>query len=204
MFFLNFAIMKITDIKLNPNNPRLIKDDKFKQLVKSIQDFPQMMELRPIVVDETGTIQGGNMRYQALLSLKYKEIPDTWVKQGKDLTPEQWREFVIKDNVGFGEWQWDTLANEWDIEQLKDWGFDFPQWAAGVDENNMTDEDIDINDEFDPIGSATDLHKIVFIFDNENEASEFMLQNLPKIEFKKFGGGSGKIWQVNLSVKYGK
>lgn len=133
--------MKITDIKLNPNNPRLIKDDKFKKLVKSIETFPQMMELRPIIVDENNVIQGGNMRYQALKALNYKELPETWVKQGKDLTPEQWREFVIKDNVGFGEWDFEQLANEWDTEQLSDWGLDLPVWETEPTEDELTSED---------------------------------------------------------------
>lgn len=135
--------MKISELKLNPNNPRLIRDEKFKKLVKSIQDFPQMMELRPIIVDENNVIQGGNMRYQALKALNYKELPETWVKQGKDLTPEQWREFVIKDNVGFGEWDFEQLANEWDTEQLSDWGLDLPVWESQdkvFDEKEINDE----------------------------------------------------------------
>jgi len=94
--------MKLSEIKLNPKNPRICKDDKFKKLVKSLQEFPQMMELRPIIVDEDNIIQGGNMRFRALKELGFKEIPDSWVKQGKDLTPEQWREFVIKDNISYG------------------------------------------------------------------------------------------------------
>jgi len=111
---------------LNEANPRVIKDDKFKKLVESIKSFPQMMELRPIVVDESNVIQGGNMRYRALVELGYKEVQEAWVKQGKDLTPEQWREFVIKDNVGFGEWDFDMLANDWDAEELQEWGLDIP------------------------------------------------------------------------------
>lgn len=111
---------------MNEANPRVIKDDKFKKLVESIKSFPQMMELRPIVVDESNVIQGGNMRYRALVELGYKEVQEAWVKQGKDLTPEQWREFVIKDNVGFGEWDFDMLANDWDAEELQEWGLDIP------------------------------------------------------------------------------
>ena len=116
--------MKLSELKTNPKNPRLIKDDKFRKLVKSIHDFPQMMELRPIIVDENNVIQGGNMRFKALKELGYKEIPDNWVKHGKDLTTEQWQEFVIKDNVGFGEWDFEQLANEWDSEKLEEWGLD--------------------------------------------------------------------------------
>lgn len=124
--------MKLSEIKPNPSNPRIIKDDKFAKLVQSLKDFPQMMELRPIIIDENNTIQGGNMRFKVLKELGYKDVPDEWVKQGKELTEAQWREFVIKDNVGFGEWDWDTLANEWDSEQLTDWGVDLPGFDANV------------------------------------------------------------------------
>ena len=134
--------MKISEIKSNPNNPRLIKEEKFRKLVKSIKDFPEMMELRPIVIDENNVIQGGNMRYQALLDLKYKEIPDSWVKQGKDLSEDQWKQFVIKDNVGFGEWEWDILANEWDAEQLQDWGLDLPGFDAKISKAEEDDFEV--------------------------------------------------------------
>lgn len=116
--------MKLKEIKKNPDNPRVLKDDKFKKLLKSIEEFPQMMELRPIVVDENNIILGGNMRYEALRHLKKTEIPDSWVKKASELTEEQKREFIIKDNIGFGEWDWDLLANEWDVNNLDDWGLD--------------------------------------------------------------------------------
>ena len=115
--------MKLPDIKLNPDNPRLIKDDKFKKLVASIKDFPKMMALRPIVVDDTMTILGGNMRYKALQEAGFTEIPDEWVKQAKDLTEEEKKRFVIEDNMPFGEWDWDLLANNFEIGDLLDWGF---------------------------------------------------------------------------------
>ncbi len=118
--------MKLSDIKPNPNNPRLIKDDKFKKLCKSISEFPQMMELRPIVVDADGMILGGNMRYQAPKHNGVKDIPNEWVKRADDLTEDQKREFIVKDNAGFGEWDWDALANEWDQEDLAGWGLDVP------------------------------------------------------------------------------
>ena len=115
--------VKINAIKTNPKNPRLIKDDKFKKLVKSIQEFPQMLELRPIVVDENNIILGGNMRYKACIEAGLKEI---YILKAEDLTEEQKDEFIVKDNVGFGEWDWDILANEWDTEKLQDWGLDIP------------------------------------------------------------------------------
>ena len=119
-------MIKISKIKSNPNNPRIIKDDKFKKLCKSISELPKMMELRPIVVDENFVVQGGNMRLKALTELGYKEIPDEWVKQAKDFSQDELKEFIIKDNVGFGEWDWDDLANNWDVEKLEDWGLDIP------------------------------------------------------------------------------
>lgn len=120
--------MKLSEIKTNSKNPRLIKDEKFKKLVKSIQDFPQMMELRPIIVDESNVVLGGNMRLKAIQELKMKDIPDNWVKKASELTEDQKREFIVKDNVGFGEWDWDVLANEWDSEELEEWGLDLPEF----------------------------------------------------------------------------
>jgi DNA modification methylase len=118
--------MKLKDIKLNPSNPRLIRDVKFDKLKQSIKDFPQMMALRPIIVDSNNVILGGNMRFKALQDLGYKDIPDEWIKHADELTNDQKKEFIIKDNVGFGEWDYDILANEFDIESLTAWGLDLP------------------------------------------------------------------------------
>jgi hypothetical protein len=116
-------LIKISQVKSNPNNPRLIKNDKFKKLVKSVQDFPEMLELRPIVVDENMIVLGGNMRLKACIEAGLKEV---WIEVA-DLTEQQKKEFTIKDNVGFGEWEWDMLANEWEQTELEDWGLDgFP------------------------------------------------------------------------------
>jgi len=119
-------MIKLSEIKSNPNNPRLIKDDKFKKLVNSIKEFPKMMDLRPIIIDNDSMILGGNMRLKALLELKYSEVPNEWIKKAKDLTEDETRRFIIADNVGFGEHDWDVLANEWDAEQLTEWGIDLP------------------------------------------------------------------------------
>jgi hypothetical protein len=118
--------MKLSDLKLNPSNPRLIKDDRFKKLVQSIKDFPAMMSLRPIVVNSEMTILGGNMRYKACQELKMKEIPDEWVKIADGLTTEEEKRFIIEDNVPFGEWDYDILANEWDTDLLSEWGLELP------------------------------------------------------------------------------
>ena len=114
----------------NPSNPRIIKDDKFKKLVKSIQEFPQMLELRPIVVDSNMVVLGGNMRLKACIAAGLKEVPIIVADQ---LTDEQKGEFIIKDNVGFGEWDWDQIANEWEIEKLDAWGLDIPNFDDEID-----------------------------------------------------------------------
>jgi hypothetical protein len=132
--------MKINEIKINPNNPRLIKDGKFKKLVKSIESFPKMMELRPIIIDENNIILGGNMRYTALKQLGYKEIPDNWIKQADKLTDEEKKEFIVKDNVGFGDWDYDLLANQWDEIKLEEWGMDLNFME---NENNIQKENKD-------------------------------------------------------------
>jgi ParB-like chromosome segregation protein Spo0J len=120
--------VKITDVKSNPNNPRTIKDDKFKKLVASIQGFPEMLSLRPIVVNDDMVVLGGNMRLKACKEAGLKEVP---IIKASELSEEQQKEFIIKDNVGFGDWDWDTLSNEWDVEQLQDWGLDVPNFDSG-------------------------------------------------------------------------
>jgi hypothetical protein len=128
-------LVSISKVKPNQDNPRIIKDYKFKKLVQSIKDFPQMLELRPIVVNEDNIVLGGNMRLKACQEAGLKEVH---IIQAKDLTPEQQREFIIKDNVGFGEWDWDVLANEWDSVQLDDWGM--PTWLNLDDTFNIEEE----------------------------------------------------------------
>jgi site-specific DNA-methyltransferase (adenine-specific) len=128
--------VKINEVKSNPNNPRIIKDDKFKKLVASIKELPQMLELRPIVVNEDMVVLGGNMRLKACKEAGLKEIP---IIKASELNEEQQRAFIIKDNVGFGEWDWDALANEWDAEQLAEWGLDVPNFD-GVELDAVEDD----------------------------------------------------------------
>ena len=123
----------------NPVNPRIIKDDKFKKLVKSIQEFPQMLELRPIVVDSNMVVLGGNMRLKACIAAGLKEVPIIVADQ---LTDAQKDEFIIKDNVGFGEWDWDLLANEWEPDALTNWGLDLPT-SWGNEDIIMDSKDVD-------------------------------------------------------------
>ena len=126
----------INKIRNNPINPRLVNKAKFEKLKKSIQEFPQMLELRPIVINEDGIILGGNMRYKALVELGYEEVP---VIVASYITKEQENEFIIKDNLGFGDWDWDILANEWDSVELEDWGLD--GWQNEDDILNSLDEE---------------------------------------------------------------
>jgi len=133
--------MDIKKIKPNPNNPRLIKDDKFQKLVKSLKEFPEMLEKRPLVcvTDVDGKVYplGGNMRLKAAQELGMKELP---VTLADDWTEEQRRQFVIKDNIGYGEWDWDVIANEWDAEQLSEWGLDIPDFKVA----DAQEDDFDV------------------------------------------------------------
>lgn len=132
-------LVKIGLVKLNENNPRIIKDDKFKKLVKSIQDFPEMLNLRPIIVNSDMVVLGGNMRLRACKEAGLKVVP---IIKADELTPEQQDEFIVKDNVGFGEWDWDILANEWDAELLSDWGLDVPAFSPEIDYDILNDDDV--------------------------------------------------------------
>jgi len=116
--------VKITEVIANPNNPRLIKDEKFKKLVKSIQDFPDMLNVRPIVVNQNMVVLGGNMRLKAIKEAGHTEVEVQIV----DWTEDQQKEFIIKDNASFGEWDWSDLANNWDSEELINWGLDIPNF----------------------------------------------------------------------------
>lgn len=128
-------LVKISRVKPNENNPRFIKDYKFDKLVKSIKEFPQMLKLRPIVVNSDMVVLGGNMRLKACKQAGLKEV---YILKADELTEEQQREFIVKDNVGFGEWDWDALGNEWNSVQLEDWGMD----------NWQNIDDIETSDEF--------------------------------------------------------
>jgi ParB-like chromosome segregation protein Spo0J len=123
--------VKISDVKSNPNNPRLIKDDKFLKLVQSLKDFPEMAKVRPIVVNQDFIVLGGNMRLKAMKEAGWKDVPVEVV----DWTEQQQKEFIIKDNVGFGEWEWDILANEWEADDLEKWGLDVPGFEDSEQED---------------------------------------------------------------------
>jgi len=145
---MNWKSAKISDIKTNPNNPRTIKDEKFAKLVESIRTFPKMLELRPIVVNADMVVLGGNMRLKACKEAGLKTVP---IIQADDLTPEQQSEFIIKDNVGFGEWDWKLLESDWDAEKLTEWGLDVPDFEAT--ELEAEEDDFDVPDG----GTETDI-----------------------------------------------
>lgn len=188
---------KITDVKLNPNNPRLIKDDKFKKLVQSIKDFPEMLDIRPIVVNKDMIILGGNMRFRACKEAGVKEIPVIIT----DLSEEKQREFLIKDNTSGGEWDWDMLANEWDTDELEAWGLDLPifdikdEGTAEEDNYEVPDTietDIVLGDLFEIgehrllCGDSTDSDAIAKLMDG-NKAD--MAHNDPPYGMKKENDG---------------
>jgi DNA modification methylase len=145
---------KLSEVKLNPNNPRLIKDDNFKKLVQSIKDFPEMLDIRPIVVNADMVILGGNMRFKACKEAGLKEIP---IIIADNLTEEQQREFLIKDNVSGGEWDWSLLA-EWDSEQLEEWGLEVPSFETEV--LKAEEDDFDTTPPEEPITVLGDLYEI--------------------------------------------
>jgi ParB-like chromosome segregation protein Spo0J len=126
--------MDIKDIHINPNNPRYIKDERYQKLKKSIQEFPKMMKLRPIIIDDAGMILGGNMRYLAMEELGYKKIPLGWVVKASELTEKERKRFIIADNIELGEFDYDVLANEWNMEELDDWGIELPEVETDMEE----------------------------------------------------------------------
>jgi len=136
---MHFQYLKINKVLPNPENPRVIKDHKYKALVKSIKEFPKMLEIRPIVVNSDMIILGGNMRLRACQEAGLKDIP---VIIAKELTESEQREFTIKDNVSFGEWDWDALANDWDDSELNDWGLDVWKKAEEIDYSILNGDDL--------------------------------------------------------------
>ena len=165
----------INKVKGNPNNPRIIKNDKFKKLVKSIQEFPEMLKLRPIVVDEDMIVLGGNMRLKASKDAGLKEV---WIEVAEGLTEEQKKEFIVKDNVGFGEWEWDMLAYEWDSVELSEWGLDVWQ----------NEDDIETMDEFSlPDGDKGNLEQITYTLSSEqSNIIKEAIQDIKKTEEYKY------------------
>ena len=142
--------VSISSITENSVNPRFINKQKFQKLVNSVKEFPAMLSLRPIVVDKDNVILGGNMRYKACKELGLKEV---YIIQAEDLTDKQAQEFIIKDNVGFGDWDWDVLANAFDNVELKEWGLDVWQPEEDIDYSVL--EELDLEDEIEKLYDQT-------------------------------------------------
>jgi hypothetical protein len=166
--------VSIGKVHLSASNPRVIKNDKFRKLVNSIKEFPEMLKVRPIVVDDEMTVLGGNMRLRACLEAGLKEVH---IIKASEFSEEQKKEFVIKDNSSFGEWDWDLLANEWEIEELSDWGLDIP--ASYFDEDVEPDFDMDELDKDLDIYINSKVKQITLYFDNQQY--EYVLAKLDEI-----------------------
>lgn len=181
--------VNIAKVKENPSNPRFIKDYKFKKLVKSIKTFPEMLEKRPIVVDENMVVLGGNMRYKACKAAGLFEI---WIDIADDWTEEQKKEFIIKDNSSFGEWDWDILANEWNVDDLKDWGLDIPKW-----EDTAFDSEIEDTGEYDYPDEAMQSHvKMVQLFLNTTTEPKFKQWELDLRDYYKSDNLTDTIYRA--------
>jgi hypothetical protein len=173
-------IVKISEIKTNPNNPRIIKDDKFGKLVRSIKEFPKMLEIRPIVVNSDMIVLGGNMRLKACKEAGLKEIP---IVLADDLTEDEQKQFIIKDNVGFGEWDWEMIANEWEADLLEDWGLDLP----GFDNVDDLGEDFTL-----PDGDKSPFQQITFtLADEQAEQIQNAIQDIKQTEEYKYSETMG-------------
>jgi len=190
--------IQISKINLNngqlegvPKNPRFIRDGKFELLKKSIEEDPEMIELRELIVvplDDKYVCIAGNMRLRALRELGYKEAPCKVI----DYDEKKLRAIATKDNIPYGEWDWDLVANEWDTDELSEWGFEV--WQNN-NHNELTEDDFDINEEFDPIGISSGIRNVKFIFDGDEEAESYL--NSIRVEVKKIGAA----WIVDLSTQ---
>lgn len=195
--------LNIKEIKLNEHNPRDITPEMFEKLKKSIQEFPQMLETRPLVIDENNVVLGGNMRLRALTDLGYEEIP---VQKVEGWSKEQKKEFVVKDNLSYGVWDWELLANSWDAEQLEEWGLEVPDWETKeleAEENNyqVPDEietDIQLGDLFQigehrlMCGDSTDSDQLAKLMNGEKADMVF---TDPPYKIETEGGCKGSIGQ---------
>lgn len=196
-------IVKISEVKVNPNNPRLIKDDKFKKLVKSIKEFPEMLDIRPIVLNQEMIILGGNMRYKACVEAGIKEVPVIIT----NLSEEQQKEFLIKDNVSGGEWDWDMLANEWNTDDLKEWGLDLPLDynevleaeedefevpEGGIETDIMLGDLFEIGEHRLLCGDSTDSDSVAKLMNGEK--AELLFTSPPYSDMREYNG------EKNLSV----
>jgi hypothetical protein len=171
--------IKISEIVPNENNPRIIKEDKFERLVESIKTFPEMLHVRPLVIDEKNVVLGGNMRLKACIEAGLKDLP---VIRCTNWSEERKTEFIIKDNVGFGEWDWNILANEWDVHPLVDWGLDVwqPETDLNLDEffaePDITPESSDFKIILEY--NEEEYNNVMEVFEKENGSKESIIYKL--------------------------
>jgi hypothetical protein len=181
-------LAKLNEIKPNPNNPRVIKDDKFKKLVESLVLFPKMLEKRPIVVDENMVILGGNMRFRAAKEAGLKEV---WIDVADDWTDDEKQQFIIKDNASGGEWDWDMLANGWEIENLADWGLDLPSFIENMGVvDHFRDQDgnkLDPSEDYEARTSNT----LILIFDDIEY--KFVIEKIKELMKKGYGDTPSQV-----------
>ena len=184
-------LVDINKVRGNDNNPRIIKDDKFRKLVQSIKDFPEMLELRPIVVDEDMIVLGGNMRLKACIEAGLKEVHIT---VASNLTEEQKKEFIVKDNVGFGEWDWDMIANEWDTNKLRDWGLDLILTDDDLEEmknpNNIDTENI--------FATELDMQSNYLVLKFDTDIDWIQAKSVFGLETETAKRANGKAWSKGI------
>lgn len=169
---MNVKVTKIEEVKLNPNNPRIIKDDKFKQLVQSIKEFPKMLELRPIVVNDDMIVLGGNMRLKACKEAGLTEVP---VIKASELTEEEQRQFIIKDNIGYGEWDFQMLKNDYDLQDLEDWGLELPDFTIPTPIDYSALDGDDVSERLDEMTNGVKKAiQIEFELEHYEEANELV------------------------------
>lgn len=177
------------DLRPNPDNPRIIRDYQFQKLVKSLKDFPEMLEARPIVVDPDMVVLGGNMRLRACQEAGIKEVP-VYIASWDEIKQKQ---FIVKDNIGYGEWDWDILGNTWESSQLADWGLIMPDWGNADDLHKINKGDENSEwvgmPEFD---EKPDTYKIVIHFETPETREEWARQR--DIEFLK---KQNNAWSTN-------
>ena len=169
---MNIQKIKISEIKLNPNNPRVIKDEKFNQLVNSIKEFPKMLEIRPIVVNDDMIVLGGNMRLKACKEAGLKEIP---ILKASELNEDEQRQFIIKDNLGYGEWDFQMLQNDYDVDELSYWGLDIPEFNTAADLNYSLLDEFDASQQLnDMTSNVKKAIQIEFELEHYEEAQELV------------------------------
>ena len=187
-----------------PKNPRFIRNERFEKLVKSIQDNPEFLGARELIVHKQGDkyiVLCGNMRFRAAKDLRFDSLPCKVIPEYFSL--EQIKAIIIKDNISFGSDDMEALANEWEVVDLVDWGMEYNNYIQDIDINNMTEDEIDLNEEFDPIGISKGLTRLVILFDSIIVAKEWIDKNNLQLDYKKKGNDENIILQVNMSSNYG-